>query len=285
MRKRKTPLLSSRPKNQIRDFVDDEKSLGRATKSQIASAIGIRPSHFSNLLNGRNEWKLGQLEKLAEVLGVPLARLFEERNPDPKTGSSEQGGDSPLEDRLIRALRTESRYLRGGLRADLSAMLREHLAGRTPDRADDEAVNVAPSVYPDPLVHIPGALPIEIRDSDTLYDGPPAGSASESLWFKRDWLSSHGLDPAHCLVVRVQGESMGNTLPDGCSALVDQGRRERRDGRIYALRTDQGLTVGRAAKDSAGGWVLDNDGPGRGAVAWPEDAEIIGEVRWMARSF
>ena len=59
------------------------KSLGRATKSEIASAIGIRPSHFSNLLNGRNEWKLNQLEKLAAFLGVPLARLFEERNPDP----------------------------------------------------------------------------------------------------------------------------------------------------------------------------------------------------------
>lgn len=285
MRKRKTPLLSSRPKNQIRDFVDDEKSLGRATKSQIASAVGIRPSHFSNLLNGRNEWKLSQLEKLAEFLGVPLARLFEERNPDLETDSSEEGGDSLLEDRLVRAMRTESRYLRGGLRADLSAMLREHMAGRPPGRADNDAVNVAPSVYPDTLVDIPGALPIEIRDSDTLYDGPPAGSASESLWFKRDWLSRHGLDPAQCLVLRVEGESMGNTLPHGCSALVDRGRQERQEGRIYALRTDQGLAVGRAARDSAGGWLLESDHTEREAVAWPEDAEIIGEVRWMARSF
>ena len=285
MRKRKTPLLSSRPKNQIRDYVDDEKSLGKATKSQIASAIGIRPSHFSNLLNGRNEWKLNQLEKLAAFLDVPLARLFEERNPDPETGSSEEGGDSLLEDRLVRAIRTESRYLRGGLRADLGAMLREHLAGRPPDRADDDAANVAPSVYPDTPIDIPGALPIEIRDPDTLYDGPPEGSASESLWFKRDWLSSHGLDPAKCLIVRVQGESMGNTLPDGCSALVDLGRRERREGRIYALRTERGLAVGRAAKDSAGGWLLESDHPEREALAWPEDAEIIGEVRWMARSF
>ena len=74
MRKKETSLLSSRPKRQIRDFIDDEKSLGRATKGQIAAAIGIRPSHFSNLLNGRNEWKLTQLERLADFLGVPIAR-------------------------------------------------------------------------------------------------------------------------------------------------------------------------------------------------------------------
>ena len=285
MRKRNPPLLSSRPKNQIRDFVDDEKSLGRATKSQIASAIGIRPSHFSNLLNGRNKWKLDQLEKLAAFLGVPLARLFEERNLDPETGSSEEGGDSLLEDRLVRAMRTESRYLRGYLRADLSAILREHLAGRPPNRADDDVVNLPPSGYPDTPIDIPGALPIEIRDPDTLYDGPPAGPASESLWFKSAWLSRHGLVPAKCLVVRVQGESMGNTLPDGCSALVDRGRQQRREGRIYALRTDQGLVVGRAERDSGGGWLLESDHTEREAVAWPEDAEIIGEVRWMARSF
>ena len=140
-------------------------------------------------------------------------------------------------------------------------------------------------MYPDTPIDIPSALPIEIRDPDALYDRPPEGSASESLWFKRDWLSSHGLDPAKCLIVRVQGESMGNTLPDGCSALVDRGQRERREGRIYALRTDQGLAVGRAAKDSAGGWLLEGDHPARKAMAWPEDAEVIGEVRWMARSF
>ena len=158
-----------------------------------------------------------------------------------------------MEDRLVRAMRTESRYLRGGLRADLSAMLREHLAGRPPDRADDDAVNVAPAAYPDSPINLPGALPIEIRDPDTLYDEPPAGSASESLWFKRDWLSSHGLDPAQCLIVRVQGESMGNTLPDGCSALVDRGRQQRREGRIYALRTDRGLVVGAPPETAPAG--------------------------------
>ena len=82
MPKRKPPPLSSANKDKIRDFIDDEKSLGRATKGQIAAAIGIRPSHFSNLLNGRNEWKLNQLEKLAEFLGVPLTRLFAERGKE-----------------------------------------------------------------------------------------------------------------------------------------------------------------------------------------------------------
>ncbi len=285
MRKRKTPLLSSRPKSQIRDFVDDEKSLGRATKSQIAAAIGIRPSHFSNLLNGRNEWKLNQLEKLAAFLGVPLARLFEERNPDPESGASVEGVETPLEDRLVRAMRIESRNLRGGLRADLGALLREHLADRPPTGAEDDAEDIAPATYPDSAINLPGALPIEIRDPDTLYDGPPPGSAGESLWFKRDWLHRHGLDPTQCLVVRMQGDFMDNTLPDGCSVLVDRSRRQRREGSIFALRTDHRLVVGRAARNSAGGWLLESDRTERDAIAWPDDAEVIGEVRWMARTF
>ena len=78
---------------------------------------------------------------------------------------------------------------------------------------------------------------------------------------------------------------MGNTLPDGCSALVDRGRQQRRQGRIYALRTDRGLMVGRATRTDTGGWLLDSDHPEREPVVWPEDAEIIGEVRWMARTF
>ncbi len=276
MRNKRTPLPSSRAKSQIRDFIDDEKSLGRATKSQIAAAIGIRPSHFSNLLNGRNEWKLDQLEKLADFLDVPIARLFEDR-----TGSD--SSESGTEDRMVRALRTENRHLRSGLRADLSALLRQHLTDRRRQGTGDYPGNAAPT-YPDTDIDVSRALPIGIRDLDALYDRPSTGPASESLWFGRDWLHRHGLDPAQCLIVRVQDESMGNTLPDGCTVLVNRGQREPREGRIYALHTDEGLVIRRAGRDDAGAWLLESDHPESRAVAWPDSAEVIGHVCWMARS-
>ena len=285
MRKKKPPLLSNRPKTQIRDFVDDEKSLGRATKSQIAAAIGIRPSHFSNLLNGRNEWKLNQLEKLADFLGVPIARLFEERGKDTAASPSDDSRQSPSEDRIIHALRTETRSLRSGLRADLDALLRERATEPETARTEEYAQDDTPTAYPDAPINLPGALPIEIRDLDARYDGSLTAPASESLWFGRDWLRRHGLDYSQCLIVRVQGESMETTLPDGCSALVNRGERQRQVGRIYALRTEGGLVVRRAGREGDGRWLLESDHPDWGPEAWPDEAEVIGRVRWMARTF
>lgn len=274
MRKKKTSLLSSHPKSQIRDFVDDEKSLGRTTKSQIAAAIGIRPSHFSNLLNGRNEWKLNQLEKLADFLGVPITRLFEERGMDTAISPSGESGQIPSEDKIIRALRTESQSLRTSLRADVGALLRDHVTDRQAVRTEDYAGNDAP-------INLSGALAIEIRDLDALYDG--SLTESESLWFGHDWLRHNGLDSTQCLIVRVHGEAMEKTLPDGCSVLVNRGQRQRRVGCLYALRTEEGLMVRRAGRDRAGKWLLESDHPDREPVAWPDDAVVIGQVRWMAR--
>ncbi len=285
MRKKRTPLLSSRPKSQIRDFIDDEKSLGRATKSQIATAIGIRPSHFSNLLNGRNEWKLNQLEKLADFLGVPIAHLFEERGEDTEIRSSEESRQTPSEDRIIRALRTESRSLRSGFRADLGALLRGRATDGQAVRPEDYGGDEARTAYPDAPISLPGALPIEIRDLDARYDGPPTEPTSESIWFGRDWLRRHGLDSSQCLIIRVQGKSMETTLPDGCSVLVNRGQRQRRVGRIYALCTEEGMVVRRAGRDGAGRWLLESDHPDWEPEAWLDEAEVIGQVRWMARMF
>ncbi len=285
MRKKEPSLLSSRVKRQIRDFVDDEKSLGRATKSQIAAAIGIRPSHFSNLLNGRNEWKLNQLEKLADFLGVPIARLFEERGKDTAASPADGRRQLPSEDRIIRALRTETRSLWSGLRADLDALLRERATEPETARPEDYSRDHTPTAYADTPDDLPGALPIEIRDLDALYDGSLTEPASESLWFRRDWLRRHGLDSSQCLIVRVQGESMETTLPDGCSALVNRGERQRRVGCIYALRIEGGMVVRRAGRGGDGRWLLESDHPDREPEAWPDEAEVIGQVRWMARTF
>lgn len=109
-------------------------------------------------------------------------------------------------------------------------------------------------------------------------------SVKGTVWFRRDWLDRHGLDAAQCVVIGVRGESMEPTLPDGCSILVNRASRRRREGRIYVVRTDDGLVVKRLEKDSSGNWLLGSEHPAWMPVAWPNRAEVIGQVRWMARS-
>ena len=73
-------------------------------------------------------------------------------------------------------------------------------------------------------------------------------------------------------------------LPHGCSILVDlsHGRRRRRVGRIFVLRTEDGLVVKRAGKDEDGNWQIESEHPSYPPVPWENDTEIIGEVLWYA---
>ena len=106
--------------------------------------------------------------------------------------------------------------------------------------------------------------------------------------FRRSWLAQHGLTARDCRIIQVLGESMEPTLVDGCSILVNHASRRRRPGRIFVVRTDDGLIVKRAGKDRAGAWQLVSDNPNKQAWPtrpWPADAEIVGEVKWAARTF
>ena len=109
-------------------------------------------------------------------------------------------------------------------------------------------------------------------------------TVTERLTFRLDWLKSHGLDPSQCTVVKVQGESMEPTLPEDSAILVDRARRRRRVGGIFVVRTADGVVVKRAGKDEAGRWLLLSDHPAWEPAPWPADAEVLGEVKWMART-
>lgn len=152
-----------------------------------------------------------------------------------------------------------------------TASLREDMASRLPPPAPEATRQVE-------VVEIAAAA------------GGGAEAAEESvvgaLAFRRDWLESRGLDPTRCIVIGVRGASMEPTLPDGSRILIDRAPRRRRAGRLYALRTGDGLVVKRAGRGDAG-WLLlsDNPAPEYAPVPWPADAVILGEVRWMARTF
>ena len=105
------------------------------------------------------------------------------------------------------------------------------------------------------------------------------------IWFRRDWLDEHSLDPTQCAVIGVRGESMEPVLLEGCSILIDRARTDWQVGGIFVLRTSDGLIVKRAGQDDGGGPTLVSEYPAWDPVLLPDDAEIIGRVVWTARTF
>ena len=106
--------------------------------------------------------------------------------------------------------------------------------------------------------------------------------------FRRAWLARHGLVVRNCRVIQVSGESMEPTLVDGCSILVNLASRRRRVRRIYVVRTGDGLVVERAGRDPSGAWQIVSDNPNKHVWPtrpWSPEAEIVGEVKWAARTF
>lgn len=75
---------------------------------------------------------------------------------------------------------------------------------------------------------------------------------------------------------------MEPTLPEDCVILVDHNRKRRLKGHIFVVRKSDGLVVKRAGKDDSGNWLLVSDHPAWESELWGE-AEVIGEVKWMAR--
>ena len=107
------------------------------------------------------------------------------------------------------------------------------------------------------------------------------------LKFPARWLFERGLMAWSCRFIRVRGESMEPTLPDGSLILVDLATEHPKSNKIFVIRTGDELIVKRLIKDTKMGWLLESDHPQRSlwpTQLWPNDAEIVGEVRWVARN-
>ena len=104
------------------------------------------------------------------------------------------------------------------------------------------------------------------------------------VWFRRSWLERRGLNAEDCMVIGVGSDAMMPTLPDGCSILVDRASTEWQPPRILVVRTEDGLAVKRAAAAEDGAPVMASDNPYWPDVPLPDDAEIVGRVRWMAHN-
>ena len=101
----------------------------------------------------------------------------------------------------------------------------DYLAGLTDNPAPAARRSVDPALAPG---DVPGARPVPVRELAAAAGGG-AVDLDETivgyLYFRLDWLDQHALEPSQCDVIRVSGESMDPTLPDGCSILVDRSRR------------------------------------------------------------
>ena len=252
----------------------------------IASRAGLSRDAIRSVLRGHLP-RLDHTEEICNALGlefyIGLPRDAEEKTSQPGV---QRLSVETLSDEELSALRDElARH-----NAASETVLQE-IISRLPDapKADDIEGDstLAEQTGEDAVIRFPAT-----REVDQIDLAVAAGAGAEAedeqvterLTFRLDWLKSHGLDPAHCTVVKVQGESMEPSLPEGSAILVDRARRRRRVGGIFVVRTGNGVVVKRAGKDEVGGWLLLSDHPSWEPAMWPRDAVVIGEVKWMART-
>ena len=249
------------------------RELQRRGTNPFRAAVGARlPGNaIRYVLEGR-EPKVGRMAEVCDALGLEFYIGPPRGRPADATG----------EDEAVQAVETRRPPQGHALWDRLRATAQELNRLLEPAAAADDAAPAQPAAAA-------GVIDFPVRRVDRMALSVAAGGGAaemdeavvDHLTFRRDWLDRNGLDPSQCTVVDVQGESMEPTLPEGCTILVDRGRRRRRTGGIFVVRSADGVVVKRAGKDASGGWLLLSDHPAWEPVPWPRDAVVIGEVKWM----
>ena len=250
------------------------------TQEEVAERTGVARNTVSRYELGRQAPSGRALLRLAAIYGKPMEWFYgEEDEPQGDSGrvnAPESAAQSePGTPDSIVSLDEVSRDL--GARFDRLESYVRSAVGET--RAGYDAGGESPIRDPVDVNEVAAAA----GGGAVVFDETVVGR----LWFRRDWLASHAIDPKQCNVISVHGESMEPILPSGCSILVDrsQGRRRRREGRIFVLRTEDGLVVKRVGRDEEGNWWIESEHPAWPRVPWSDTTEIVGEVRWLGRTF
>ena len=170
--------------------------------------------------------------------------------------------------------------LRAGFRLDMSRLLHTHHCETVGDLGARIDALAKRSEGPDPenwvlvkaLMASAGAV-VGNQEAETY------------LAFRKDWLARRGMSE-NCVVISVPGSSVASVDPDlprATSLLVDRDRRRPEEGRVYLLVVDDRLLVRRAVW-RGGKWMMATDDLEHGRAAWREDAEVIGEVRFVSHA-
>ncbi len=105
--------------------------------------------------------------------------------------------------------------------------------------------------------------------------------------FRKNWISRVATSPNNLVLMRIHGNSMAPTLEDNDTAMIDIGRRDIKEGMIYALRVDHSIMIKRLSF-RVGGKVLiisDNRTEYDPYEAEMKDLHVIGQVIFFCRTF
>ncbi|MYD88622.1 MAG: LexA family transcriptional regulator [Acidobacteria bacterium] len=252
-------------------------SRGRAglTQEQLAAALGPRydQAMVSRVESGQKTLRFEGVIKAATELDVSvdyLAGLTDDPAPAARLAEElarERARKTELEDSGALA-RARSR---AGVRA-AEGSPRPHLFAR-------------PGIKPVPLLQDAGIAAGAGGDADHEH-------VLSYVPFRDNWLRSHNLNAARCVVIEVIGKSMEPTIEHRAVILVDLQRTERRQNRIFAVRDADGPIVKRLRYENDN-WWLDSDNEETDvkngqriypARRWPEDASVLGQVMWTGRT-
>ena len=254
------------------------------TQREVAEESGIAENSISRYESGSRVPKAASLRMLAHVYSKPVEWFYDEEE-EPQAHTEHLDAEAP--DSPATAGSPSGILSLAQVRQEFSARfdrLETYIRAQAPVQAIAESrTDYAPSNY-EPSDRSPVRL-VEVASAAGMgaevYDETPVGL----LWFRNDWLQSHSIDPEQSNIISVRGASMEPTLPDGCSILVDRKRRDPHQGRLYVMRTEEGLVVKRLGLDEEGRWEIRSDSPDWRVTPMSPGTEIIGEVRWSAVTF
>ncbi|WP_083545489.1 S24 family peptidase [Sulfitobacter alexandrii] len=126
-----------------------------------------------------------------------------------------------------------------------------------------------------------------------LAAGPGALNSEElpssSLAFRTDWLARIGVNPRHCCIVGVTGDSMEPTLYDGDLVMIDRKVQSWRTNRLFAFVNADGDAQVKRVRVLDTAIVLQSDNRDVDPVVVSgRDADqltIIGQVVWAGHDF
>ena len=110
---------------------------------------------------------------------------------------------------------------------------------------------------------------------------------SKHLAFRKDWLRAKRLSAKALVAATATGDSMGETVPNGCTMLIDTSQNNPRDGSIYVIRSSDIFWVKRIQRQLDGSLLLISDNetypPMTLDLRINEDVQIIGQVVYISK--
>jgi phage repressor protein C with HTH and peptisase S24 domain len=243
---------------------------GWTQKKQLAYFLGIKGQSVSGART-RNSFPADWAYKIASAFDGNTDWIIEGR------------GSMRLSGHYERAVPTPSRSVMDRIRTAVAINPMPGLHGITDDNGQ---IAIPGGQDPDPEMfdYVPMA-------EATLSAGGGCFVLSEEMQgyyaFRKDWLSRVASSTKNLVLMRVQGRSMDPTIQDRDTVMIDTGRRDIKEGMIYALRTDSTIMIKRLSF-RIGGRVLiisDNRAEYDPYEADTKDLHVIGQVIFFCRSF